>query len=164
MPEKTSVDSLNHIFQNFHGIIGLAELNSLSSSKVEPITKDGRTYVELSIASLSIRIETNKSGTIVSDTICITADTILIVYIYMLTSIRFSYQIRIQILRLRVMKNLLMTEIKCAENFAYILNDSSLFLKTEYKILQGETTSFFLKCVKIMYNGKEDPAYCHILS
>lgn len=68
MPEKTSVDSLNHIFQNFHGIIGLAELNSLSSSKVEPITKDGRTYVELSIASLSIRIETNKSGTIVSDT------------------------------------------------------------------------------------------------
>ncbi len=57
------------------------------------------------------------------------------------------------------MKNLLMTEIKCAENFAYILNDSSLFLKTEYKILQGETTSFFLKCVKIMYNGKEELYY-----
>ena len=46
------------------------------------------------------------------------------------------------------------TEMECGSNFAYILNDNSAFLSTEYKVLQSQTDSCFVKCMKMLYNGK----------
>lgn len=41
-----------------------------------------------------------------------------------------------------------------ALNTAYILNDSSLFLMTGYKVLQSREKNGFIKCVRLFYNGK----------
>lgn len=68
MPAKISVDSLDQIFQNFSGTATLAELSALSSSVVKPVKTEARTYVELAISDLLIRIETDASGNIVSGT------------------------------------------------------------------------------------------------
>lgn len=46
------------------------------------------------------------------------------------------------------------SEMECGSNFSYILNDSSTFLSTEYKVLQSQANSCFVKCMKMMYNGK----------
>lgn len=45
-------------------------------------------------------------------------------------------------------------EIECGSNFSYILSDNNIFLSTEYKVLQSQTNSFLVKCMKMMYNGK----------
>lgn len=37
--------------------------------------------------------------------------------------------------------------------FSYVLSDNSHFITTEYKVLQGQTSSF-VKCMKMLYNGK----------
>lgn len=37
--------------------------------------------------------------------------------------------------------------------FAYVLSDNSLFLPTEYKVLQSQNSSF-VKCMKMMFNGE----------
>lgn len=39
-------------------------------------------------------------------------------------------------------------------NIAYVLEDSSTFLSTEYKVLQSQADSCFVKCMKMQYNGK----------
>lgn len=39
-------------------------------------------------------------------------------------------------------------------NFAYILNDESQFLLTEYKVLQNHGDGCFIKCMKLLYNGR----------
>lgn len=46
------------------------------------------------------------------------------------------------------------TEMECGSNFAYILNDNSLFSSTEYKVLQNQVNSCFVKCMKTLYNGR----------
>ena len=46
------------------------------------------------------------------------------------------------------------TEMTCGSNFAYILRDNSMFSSTEYKVLQNQTNSCFVKCMKMLYNGK----------
>ena len=46
------------------------------------------------------------------------------------------------------------TELKSGENFSYILNDNELFQPTEYKVLQGQSGSCFIKCMKMQFNGK----------
>lgn len=46
------------------------------------------------------------------------------------------------------------TEMTYGANFAYVLNDNSMFLSTEYKVLQSQTDSCFVKCMKMLYNGK----------
>ena len=46
------------------------------------------------------------------------------------------------------------SEIDCGSNFAYVLNDNSIFLSTEYKVLQSQNGSCFVKCMKMLYNGK----------
>lgn len=46
------------------------------------------------------------------------------------------------------------TEMECGSNFAYILNDNSLFSSTEYKVLQNQANSCFVRCMKMLYNGK----------
>lgn len=53
----------------------------------------------------------------------------------------------------RLIENHYVSETKYGTNFAYILNDDSLFLPTEYKMLQGQTNSIFLKCMKMYFNG-----------
>lgn len=45
-------------------------------------------------------------------------------------------------------------EMSCGTNLAYLLNDNSAFLPTEYKVLQNQTDSCFVKCMKLLYNGK----------
>ncbi|MCQ2517627.1 MAG: FHA domain-containing protein [Lachnospiraceae bacterium] len=50
-------------------------------------------------------------------------------------------------------------EMECGTNFAYILNDNSAFLSTEYKVLQSQWSSCFVRCMKMMYNGSVDLLY-----
>ena len=45
-------------------------------------------------------------------------------------------------------------EMPCGSNFSYILGDNSTFLPTEYKVLQSQANSCFVKCMKMLYNGK----------
>ena len=49
----------------------------------------------------------------------------------------------------------LLEEIRCQENLAYVFADNRHFLATEYKVLinQGELSGF-VKCMKMLYNGK----------
>lgn len=44
-------------------------------------------------------------------------------------------------------------EMECGSNFAYILGDNNAFLSTEYKVLQSQASSCFVKCMKMTYNG-----------
>jgi len=46
------------------------------------------------------------------------------------------------------------TEMECGPNFAYVLSDNSVFSPTEYKVLQSQTDSCFVRCMKMLYNGK----------
>jgi len=47
-----------------------------------------------------------------------------------------------------------MIEMACGSNFSYVLSDNSAFLSTEYKVLQSQANSCFVKCMKMLYNGK----------
>ncbi len=51
-------------------------------------------------------------------------------------------------------------EVICGTNFAYILNDTSVFLSTEYKVLHSQIGDGFVKCMKMLYNGKIELYYC----
>ena len=52
-----------------------------------------------------------------------------------------------------LIENNYIKEMECGSNFAYLLTDNSTFLSTEYKVLQSQTNSCFVKCTKMMYNG-----------
>ena len=54
------------------------------------------------------------------------------------------------------MRDGMITEEQCGENFAYILEDKTDFLITEYKMMHGQEADFLLKCVKMLYNGRQD--------
>lgn len=58
-----------------------------------------------------------------------------------------------------LLKNGVITELACGTNFAYILNDNSQFLMTDYKVLQNQVNSGFIKCMKMLYNGKTEFFY-----
>lgn len=45
-------------------------------------------------------------------------------------------------------------ELKCENHFSYLLNDPADFLPTEYKVLQSQENVGFLKCMKMLCNGK----------
>ena len=45
-------------------------------------------------------------------------------------------------------------EMECGSNFSFVLSDNSTFLSTEYKVLQSQANSCFVKCMKMMFNGK----------
>ena len=45
-------------------------------------------------------------------------------------------------------------EMKYGNDFAYFIKDETVFLPTEYKILQNQTDGLFIKCMKLRYNGK----------
>lgn len=48
----------------------------------------------------------------------------------------------------------ILSEMTCGNNFSYILNDSSYFSQTEYKVLQSNDNSCLAKCMKMLYNEK----------
>lgn len=58
-----------------------------------------------------------------------------------------------------LLKNGVITELACGANFAYILNDNSHFLMTDYKILQNQVNGGLIKCMKMLYNGKIEFLY-----
>ena len=45
-------------------------------------------------------------------------------------------------------------EMKYDSNFAFILNDKNSFSGTEYKVLNNQTDDYFIKCMKMTFNGK----------
>lgn len=45
-------------------------------------------------------------------------------------------------------------EMACGSDFSYILSDNSSFMSTEYKVLQSQANRGFVKCMKMLYNGK----------
>jgi hypothetical protein len=51
------------------------------------------------------------------------------------------------------------TEIKGSKNVAYLLNDDTLFLLTEYKVLKSQIKNGFVRCAKLLYNGKVKLVY-----
>ena len=51
------------------------------------------------------------------------------------------------------------SEMKCGTNFSYNLQENSMFLPTEYKVLQSQTSSCFVRCMKMLYNGKTQLYY-----
>ena len=44
-------------------------------------------------------------------------------------------------------------EMACGANFSYVLNDSCTFSSTEYKVLQSQANSCFVRCMKMLNNG-----------
>ncbi len=46
------------------------------------------------------------------------------------------------------------TELPGASNVAYVLNDSRLFLLTGYKVLKSQEKNIFVRCTRLLYNGK----------
>lgn len=52
-----------------------------------------------------------------------------------------------------LIENNYIKEMECGANFAYVLSDNSAFLSTEYKVLQSQANSCFVKCMKMLYNG-----------
>ena len=53
-----------------------------------------------------------------------------------------------------LIENNYIKEMECGSNFSYILSDNSTFISTEYKVLQSQANSCFVKCMKMLYNGK----------
>lgn len=53
----------------------------------------------------------------------------------------------------------LINEMQCGSNFTYILSDDCTFLTTEYKVLQSQESGCFIKCMKMLYNGKTQLYY-----
>lgn len=51
-----------------------------------------------------------------------------------------------------------LSKMICGSNFSYILNEE-IFLPTEYKVLQSQNNSCFVKCMKMLYNGKTQLYY-----
>lgn len=50
--------------------------------------------------------------------------------------------------------NGLITELKPAQNVSYVLENQSLFNLTAYKVLSSQEKNGFIKCAKVLYNGK----------
>lgn len=54
----------------------------------------------------------------------------------------------------RLIENGHVEEMACGTNFSYVLNENAMFLSTEYKVLQSQSNSSFVRCMKMLYNGK----------
>ena len=54
----------------------------------------------------------------------------------------------------RLLENGHLQEMGCGSNFAYIVKDHASFLPTEYKVLQSQASNSFIKCMKMLFNGK----------
>lgn len=58
-----------------------------------------------------------------------------------------------------LIENNYIKEMVHGSNIFYILNDNNSFLSTEYKVLQSHGDSCFVKCVKMLFNGKIQLCY-----
>ncbi len=54
----------------------------------------------------------------------------------------------------RLIENKQIKELNCGVNLSYILDNNGLFLPTEYKVLQSQSDGSFIRCMKMIYNGK----------
>lgn len=59
----------------------------------------------------------------------------------------------------RLIENKYVSEKKFGTDFAYVLNDDCSFLPTEYKMLHSQMDGVFLKCMKMLFNGKTQLFY-----
>lgn len=50
-------------------------------------------------------------------------------------------------------------EIESGNDFGYVLENSTNFVYTDYKVLQSQTSGIFVKCMKMIYNGKIELFY-----
>ena len=50
-------------------------------------------------------------------------------------------------------ENKLLTEMYYGNQFSYILSKNDLFLPTEYKVLQNQEDSYYVPCMKMLFNG-----------
>lgn len=55
--------------------------------------------------------------------------------------------------------NGIISEVVSGNNFEYVLEDSSYFVNTDYKVLQSQTNGIFIQCMKMTRNGKVDLYY-----
>lgn len=53
-----------------------------------------------------------------------------------------------------LVENKIISEMNCGSNLSFILNDNSMFQLTDYKVLHSQKDSCFIKCMKMLYNGK----------
>lgn len=53
-----------------------------------------------------------------------------------------------------LIENNMIEEIVSGNNIAYVLQDNSHFLPVEYKVLLSQGEGVFVKCMKMMYNGR----------
>jgi hypothetical protein len=51
------------------------------------------------------------------------------------------------------------TELKVPQNIAYLLNDGVTFFLTGYKVLQSQEKRGFVRCARLMYNGRVELVY-----
>ena len=58
-----------------------------------------------------------------------------------------------------LVKKGILSEMECGVNIAYVLNDNSDFLSTEYKVMLSQKDSGFIRCMKMMFNGKTQLYY-----
>ena len=58
-----------------------------------------------------------------------------------------------------LVENGIIEEKKRESNFSYVLTDNSYFVTIEYKFLQNQSNVNFLKCMKLLYNGKIELYY-----
>lgn len=66
MPEKITVSSLDIIFRNFEGGVGIDRLQMLLGEKVTPKRQDERYYIEAAGDGFLLRIETDAEGNVTS--------------------------------------------------------------------------------------------------
>ena len=53
-----------------------------------------------------------------------------------------------------LLENMDIKQLDCGKNFSFILNDNNMFQVSDYKMLQKQSESNFVKCMKMLYNGK----------
>lgn len=53
-----------------------------------------------------------------------------------------------------LIENGIVNKVDCGNDLAYVVNDNTIFYATEYKVLQSQSDGVFIKCMKLLYNGK----------
>ncbi|MCD8299918.1 MAG: FHA domain-containing protein [Clostridiales bacterium] len=59
----------------------------------------------------------------------------------------------------RLVENKVVEELSCRPNFAFVLSDAVTFLPTEYKVFRSQENCCFVRCAKLLYNGKTELYY-----
>lgn len=53
-----------------------------------------------------------------------------------------------------LIENGIVNKVDCGNDLAYAVNDNTIFSATEYKVLQSQSDGAFIKCMKLLYNGR----------